>query len=335
MPARPAVALRQASVLDRHRGSWFLDRVAAFESHHVETSASLPATELADPRYQDIDAWPPAAALAALFEAQLAAAAATRAALPGIEWAVAASLERLQAGGRLIYAGAGTSGRLAAQDAAELIPTFDWPAERLVLLIAGGRAALLDAVENAEDDADAARRAINDHAVGTADVVIGVAASGRTPFTCAVLAESASRGALTIAVANSAATPLLALAAHPILVETGAEPVAGSTRLKAGTAQKIVLNLFSTLLMLRLGRVHRGLMIDLRASNAKLRARALRMLRHLTGAEAAPAEAALAEAAGSVKIAVLLLRGLDRASARTLLDRHQGDLRAALATLPP
>ena len=166
-------------------------------------------------------------------------------------------------------------------------------------------------------------------------MAIGVAASGRTQFTCAVLQEAAARGALTIAVANSPDAPLLALAAHPILVETGAEPIAGSTRLKAGTAQKIVLNLFSTLLMLRLGRVHAGLMVDLRATNAKLRARALRMLRHLTGAEAAPAAAALAEAGGNVKTAVLLLHGLDLAAARALLARHHGHLRAALAELPP
>ncbi len=295
----------------------------------------LPATECADPRYREIDAWPPQAALAALFEAQLSAAAATRAALPAIESAVAASVDRLREGGRLVYAGAGTSGRLAAQDAVELAPTFDWPADRLVLLIAGGLAALTEAAENAEDDAEAARRAVADHAVGAADVAIGVAASGRTIFTCAVLQAAAASGALTIAVANSAATPLLALAAQKILVETGAEPIAGSTRLKAGTAQKIVLNLFSTLLMLRLGRVHGGLMVDLRATNAKLRARALRMLRHLTGADAAPAEAALAQAGGNVKTAVLLLRGLDLAAAGALLARHRGHLRAALAELPP
>ena len=301
----------------------------------MDASDPLPATERADPRYREIDAWPPDSALAALFEAQLSAAAAVRAALPAIESAVAASVERLRDGGRLIYAGAGTSGRVAAQDAVELAPTFDWPVERLLLLIAGGSTALTESVENAEDDTATARRDLAAHAVGPGDVAIGVAASGRTPFTCAVLHDAAARGALTIALANSPASPLLALATQPILVQTGAEPIAGSTRLKAGTAQKIVLNLFSTLLMLRLGRVHAGLMVDLRATNAKLRARALRMLRHLTGAETAAAEVALAEAGGNVKTAVLLLRGLDPAAARTLLAGHHGHLRAALAALPP
>ncbi len=300
----------------------------------MDALAQPPDTELADPRYGDLDVWPPAVALAALFEAQLAAAAAVRAALPAIDAAVADSFSRLSAGGRLVYAGAGTSGRLAVLDAVELGPTFDWPPERLVLLLAGGAAAITEAAEGAEDDGDAARRAVATHAVGAADVVIAVAASGGTRFTCTVLAEAAARGALTIAVANSAAAPLLALAAHPILVATGAEPVAGSTRLKAGTAQKIVLNLFSTLLMLRLGRVHAGRMVDLRASNAKLRARALRMLIELTGAAPAPAEAALAAAGGNVKTAVLLLRGLDPAAARAHLARHGGRLRAALAELP-
>lgn len=299
----------------------------------MDSSSVLPTTERADPRYEEIDAWSPQVALAALFESQLGAAAAVRAALPAIETAVAASLERLGAGGRLVYAGAGTSGRLAVQDAVELVPTFNWPANRLVLLIAGGLAALTVAAENAEDDTAAARRAVVDHAVGAADIVIGVAASGRTPFTCAVLREACARGALTVAVANSGASPLLAQAAYPILVETGAEPVAGSTRFKAGTAQKIVLNLFSTLLMLRLGRVYRGLMVDLRPGNAKLRARALRMLRHLTDAAPESAEAALTEAGGNVKTAVLLLRGLDLATARAVLARHHGNLRAALAAL--
>ncbi|MDA8250449.1 MAG: N-acetylmuramic acid 6-phosphate etherase [Rhodospirillales bacterium] len=301
----------------------------------MNTAPPLPATERADPRYQEIDAWPTDSALAALFESQLSAAAAVRAALPAIAAAATAAAERLQSGGRLVYAGAGTSGRLAVLDAVELAPTFDWPDERLVLLPAGGVAALTYAVENAEDDAAAARRAVAEHALGGGDAVIGVAASGCTPFTCAVLQEAAARGALTIAVANSPATPLLALAAHPILAETGAEPLAGSTRLKAGTAQKIVLNLLSTLLMLRLGRVHRGLMVDLRAGNAKLRARALRMLRHLTGAAAEPAAAALAAADGNVKTAVLLLHGLDLAAARALLARRHGHLRAALQEISP
>jgi N-acetylmuramic acid 6-phosphate etherase len=298
----------------------------------VISEENLPATEAVDPRFRELDAWPPEFALLALWEAQLAAVAAVRPALPALAAAARAGAERLQRGGRLVYAGAGTSGRIAAQDGAELPPTFGWPRESLVLLIAGGAAAFTGAIEAAEDDAPAARAAVAAHTVGENDVVLGVAASGTTPFTCACLEASAARGALTIAVANSHSR-LLGLAAHPILVETGAEPVAGSTRLKAGTAQKVVLNLFSTLVMLRLGRVHDGLMVDLRASNEKLRARAVRMLGQLAGADRPAAEAALAGADGNVKRAVLLLRGLDATAASALLARTGGNLRAALAAI--
>ncbi len=294
---------------------------------------NLPATERIDPRYCDLDAWDSATALAALWEAQAAAVAAVRPALPAVAAAVAAALPGITAGGRLIYLGAGTSGRLAVQDGAELTPTFDWPRERIVLLIAGGPTALLEAVEGAEDDAEAAGAAIAAHRVGAGDVVLGLAASGRTPFTCAGIAAAAAAGAVTIGVANNPGAPLLRRAAYPILIDTGAEPVAGSTRLKAGTAQKIVLNLFSTLLMLRLGRVHRGLMVDVRAGNAKLRDRALAMLRQRSGAEVLPAEAALRNAGGNVKLAVLLLRGLTPQAARDLLGRHHDSLRAALAAI--
>ncbi len=300
----------------------------------MSETAALPATESVDPRYRDLDAWPPESALLALWEAQLAAVAAVGPALPALAAAARAAAERLRRGGRLVYAGAGTSGRIAAQDGAELPPTFDWPRDRLVLLRAGGAAAFASAIENAEDDETAAHAAIAAHAIGDNDVVLGVAASGGTRFTCACLAAAAARGALTIAVANSPGGRLLGLATHPILVATGAEPIAGSTRLKAGTAQKVVLNLFSTLVMLQLGRVHAGLMVDMRASNEKLRVRGLRMLCQITGADDAAARAALAGAEGSVKLAVLLLRGLDAAAARALLARHGGHLRAALATLP-
>ncbi len=299
----------------------------------MTADSPLPATESVDPRYRELDAWPPQTALLALWEAQLAAVAAVRPALPALERAAVAAAERLGRGGRLVYAGAGTSGRIAVQDGAELPPTFDWPRERLVFLMAGGPAAFISAIENAEDDEAAARRAVEAEQVGPDDVALGVAASGTTRFTCACLQAAAGRGALTIAVGNSPGGRLLGLAAHPILVETGAEPLAGSTRLKAGTAQKVVLNLFSTLVMLQLGRVHEGLMVDMRAGNDKLRARALRMLRQLTGAGDAAAQAALAEAGGHVKLAVLLLRGLDAPAAQALLARNQSRLRAALAEI--
>jgi N-acetylmuramic acid 6-phosphate etherase len=299
----------------------------------VDATPALPATESVDPRYQDLDAWDPATALHALWEAQLAAAAAVGGALPAIERAAVAAAARLADGGRLAYAGAGTSGRIAAQDGAELPPTFGWPRERLVLLIAGGAEAFTFAVEGAEDDGAAGGAAVAEYALGARDVVLGVAASGATAFTCACLDAAAAQGCLTIAVANSPGGRLLDLAAHPILVATGAEPLAGSTRLKAGTAQKIVLNLFSTLLMVRLGRVHRGLMVDMQPTNAKLRRRAVRMLRHLTEAGEAQAQAALTAADGHVKSAALLLRGVSPEDARELLRRNAGSLRKALTEL--
>jgi N-acetylmuramic acid 6-phosphate etherase len=197
--------------------------------------------------------------------------------------------------------------------------------------MAGGARAFTTSVENAEDDRDAAREAVAAHGIGAHDVAVGIAASGTTPFTVAVLEAAAARGALTIGVANAGGGGVLAHATHPILVPTGAEVVAGSTRMKAGTAQKIVLNLFSTQVMILLGRVHLGLMVDMQAKNEKLRHRAVRMLRHLTGTEdEAALQAALAEAGGRVKTAVLVLRGLDRAGAEALLLRHGGRLRQAL-----
>jgi N-acetylmuramic acid 6-phosphate etherase len=297
----------------------------------------LPATESINPRYRELDAWDSLTSLQAMWEGQMAAVAAVQPALPAIAAAAEAAAARLaEGGGRLAYAGAGTSGRIGVQDGAELPPTFDWPGSRLVLLMAGGDRAFTTSIENAEDDREAGRAAVAAHALGAHDVVIGIAASGSTPFTVAVLEAAAARGALTVGVANAAGGGVLAHAAHPILVPTGAEVVAGSTRMKAGTAQKIVLNLFSTQVMILLGRVHLGLMVDMQARNEKLRRRAVRMLRHLTGNDDdAALEAALAEAGGRVKTAVLVLRGQDRAGAEALLLRHGGRLRRALEEVCP
>jgi N-acetylmuramic acid 6-phosphate etherase len=291
----------------------------------------VPATEEASPRTCDLDTWDDATILDALWEGQMAAIAAVRPALPAIAEAAAAAAARLGATGRLVYAGAGTSGRIGVQDGAELPPTFDWPEDRLVLLMAGGEAAFTRAIENAEDRRDLAEAAIAANRVGPEDVAIGLAASGTTPFTIACLQAARARGALTVGIANSPGAPLLAAAEHAILVATGPEAIAGSTRMKAGTAQKTVLNLFSTLLMVRLGRVYRGQMVDMLARNAKLRHRAVRMLIGLTGQDAEHVRRALEAAGGKVKLAVLLLEGLDRASAETLLAQHGGNLRAALA----
>jgi N-acetylmuramic acid 6-phosphate etherase len=237
---------------------------------------------------------------------------------------------RLSGDGRLIYVGAGTSGRLAVQDGAELIPTFNWPQDRLLLLIAGGKDALLQSVEGAEDETDQAARLVREHRIGAADVVIAVAASGTTPFTVSCMREAKRRGAFAIGIANNQSTPLLVEADCPIWLNTGPEPIAGSTRMKAGTAQRVALNLLSTLLMIRLGRVHEGLMVDVQAINAKLIGRSENILRRLSGRSEKEVREALQGAGGNVKKAVLILHGCTAEKADALLEQAGGRLRIAL-----
>jgi N-acetylmuramic acid 6-phosphate etherase len=287
-------------------------------------------TERPSPRYSGIDVWEPADVLDAMIEGQFAAVAAVRAARPALEGAALAMEARLRDSGRLVYAGAGTSGRLAVQDGAELMPTFSWPEERLLLLMAGGKDALLQSVEGAEDEIEHAVRLVRRHGIGGNDVLIGVAASGTTPFTLSCLREAKARGALTIGIANNRDTPLLAEADHPIWLDTGPEPIAGSTRMKAGTAQRIALNLLSSLLMILLGRVYDGLMVDVQAVNQKLKRRSEEMLLRISGRTRDEVREALAEAQGSVKLAVMLLHGCEAGEATALLDRAGGQLRAAL-----
>jgi len=291
------------------------------------------STEQVSPRYAGIDGWEAPEILDAMIEAQFAAVAATRAARPALEAAAHAMEARLRHRGRLVYAGAGTSGRLAVQDGAELMPTFSWPQDRLVLLMAGGEEALLTSVEGAEDDVGDAERLIRDHVVDHKDALIAVAASGTTPFTLACLREAKRRGALTIGIANNPDTPLLAEADHPVLLDTGPELIAGSTRLKAGTAQKIALNLLSSVLMIRLGRVYQGLMVDVRAVNQKLVRRSEDMLMRLTGCSREAAQDGLRRAHGSVKLAVMLLSGCSVEQGARLIDEAGGRLRAALALI--
>ena len=288
-------------------------------------------TERPSPRYSKIDLWEPAEILEAMIEGQFAAVAAVRAARLAIEKAALAIVRKLSGGGRLIYVGAGTSGRLAVQDGAELVPTFSWPQDRLLLLIAGGRDALLRAVEGAEDQAAHATELIERHKVGAADVVIAVAASGTTPFTVACLRSAKENGALTIGVANNRETPLLLEADHAIFLDTGPEAIAGSTRMKAGTAQRIALILLSSLVMILLGRVYEGLMVDVQASNKKLVRRSERILSRLSGRSSEEIHEALQHAGGSVKLAFLLLQGYGLAEAEAALERSGGHLRRALA----
>ncbi len=245
-------------------------------------------TEGIDPRYADLDLWTADDAVQAMLEGHMAAAAAVQMQTAAIARAASEAAARLgDSAGRLIYVGAGTSGRIAVQDGVELGPTFGWPEARLAWLLAGGKAALATSVEGAEDDAAAGEAAMRALMPGPADVIIAVAASGRTPFTLAAIEAARSSRALTVGIANNPQTPLLAASAHPILLETGAEAIAGSTRMKAGTAQKIALNLLSTATMLRLGKVYRGLMVDMRVSNSKLRRRAVAMVGEIAGVDPA------------------------------------------------
>jgi N-acetylmuramic acid 6-phosphate etherase len=290
-------------------------------------------TERASPRYSDIDVWEPLDIAEAMIEGQFTAVAAVRSARVPLVQAALAAEARLRASGRLVYVGAGTSGRLAVQDGAELVPTFSWPPDRLLLLMAGGRDALLRSVEGAEDSIDQAVRLVQRHAIGFNDVVIAVAASGTTPFTLACLREAKRQRALTIGVANNRDTPILEEADHAIWLDTGAEPIAGSTRMKAGTAQRIVLNVFSSLVMILLGRVYEGLMVDVQAVNQKLVRRSESILQRLTGCTGEQARAALARASGNVKLAILLLHGCDVDEAADVLDRAGGQLRVALAAV--
>jgi N-acetylmuramic acid 6-phosphate etherase len=287
-------------------------------------------TERASPRYAEIDLWQPADILDAMIEGQLAAVAAVRPALAAIEEAAAAMEVRLRGDGRLVYVGAGTSGRLAVQDGAELMPTFNWPQERLLLIIAGGKEALLRSAEGAEDEIGHAARLIDQYRIAPSDVVIAVAASGTTPFTLSFLRAAKQREALTIGIANNRGAPLLEESDCAIFLDTGPEPIAGSTRMKAGTAQRVTLNLLSSLVMIRLGHVHEGLMVDVQAINAKLERRSQGILRRLTGRSGDEVSEALRCANGSAKLAVLILHGLSVEAADQALERAGGSLRTAL-----
>lgn len=293
---------------------------------------SSPQTEAHDPRYATIELWPTATILDSLAEAQLAATALVRAAVPSLEAVVEAALPRLREGGRLFYVGAGTAGRVGMQDGVELTPTYGWPSERLVLMLAGGSGAQSQAVEDAEDDEEAARSEMAAHHVGPHDVVFGIAASGNTPYSCAALNAAREAGALTVGISCVAETRLLREAELGILLPTGPEAIAGSTRLKAGTAQKAALNLLSTTLMIRLGHVYRGLMVDMRVTNAKLGRRAVTMVRSLAGGSDTEIDEALRLSKGNVKRAVLLRHGMTLEEAEAALAANGNTLHAILGS---
>jgi N-acetylmuramic acid 6-phosphate etherase len=288
-------------------------------------------TEIPSESHPDLDRYEVTDLVDAFIDDQAHALEAVKAAGARIAEAVEAALPRIRAGGRLIYAG--TSGRLGMLDSVELLPTFSWPASRAIALVAGGHRAVFKAVEGAEDSIDQGRADVRAVGVSAQDVVILLAASGSTPYVIGVLEAARAARALTIGIANNPGAPLTAGADIGITLDTGSELISGSTRLKAGTAQKIALNLLSTLLMISLGRVYDGLMVDVQALNEKLVGRSEEMLIRIAGCDREAARDALQRAHGSVKLAVMLLHGCSADEGVRLLDRAQGRLRSALAQI--
>ncbi len=290
----------------------------------------LPATESANEATRGLDTLETQRLVAAIVGDNAGALAAVQRANDAIARAVEAIVARLSAGGRLHYVGAGTSGRLGVLDASECPPTFGTPPELLQGHIAGGAPALVRAVEGAEDDAEAGASEMRAAVLAT-DVVVGISASGGAPYVVAALAAARALGAVTVGIANDPQALILREADYAIVLETGPEVLAGSTRLKAGTAQKIALNALSTAAMVRLGKTYDNLMVDVVASNEKLRRRALRLVKTLVGCDDAAAAELLRRADGSVKAAVVAGRcRLDIESARRRLANAGGSLRAAL-----
>ena len=280
-----------------------------------------------------LDQQPPAVVLGFLADAQVQAAEAVRGAIGSIADAAKIVAGTLGAGGRLAYAAAGSSGLMALADALELPGTYGIPRARIVVLFAGGAAALQDMAGAPEDDAAQAAREVADAGLGKGDCLIAVSASGSTPYAVGALEEAVRRGARTIAIANNAGSPLLECAEAPILLATPPELIAGSTRMGAGTAQKIALNMLSTLAAIHLGHVHDGYMVSIFADNIKLRGRAARIVAAIAGCGEKAALAALEKTGGEVKPAVLIAAGADAKTAEELLDGTGRRLRPALSKL--
>lgn len=287
-------------------------------------------TEQASPHTADLDLLPIEEALYRLNDEDATVPAAVREVVPHIAQAVERVVTALQAGGRLIYVGAGTSGRLGCLDASEIPPTYGYEPDRVIAIIAGGDGALRRSVEGAEDNPEGGAQAMRDLKMEARDVVCGIAASGRTPYVLGALAEARARGAATLGLATNrpcALEPLVDVLMAPLV---GPEPVSGSTRMKSGTAQKLVLNMLTTMAMVRLGKTYGNLMVDLRATNAKLVVRAHRLIRQVTGVDAAEAARLFQAAGGETKLAILMgLTGLDADAARSRLANSAGVLRQA------
>ncbi|NJP66139.1 N-acetylmuramic acid 6-phosphate etherase [Streptomyces spiramenti] len=304
----------------------------------LQAQLSTLTTEAYRPELAEIDQLPTLEIARTMNREDTAVPAAVAAQLPRIAAAIDDTAERMARGGRLLYLGAGTAGRLGVLDASECPPTFNTDPSEVIGLIAGGPGAMVNAVEGAEDSKELAAADLDALGTGPDDVVVGISASGRTPYAVGAVEHARRLGALTVGLSCNAGSPLAAAADHGIEVVVGPELVTGSTRLKAGTAQKLVLNMISTISMIRLGKTYGNLMVDVRASNEKLRARSRRIVSLATGADEPTIEAALVATDGEVKNAILTILGeVDAATAAQLLATSGGHLRAALteaATLP-
>ncbi len=250
--------------------------------------------------------------------------------IPSLAKAVDLAYERLLRGGRMFYAGCGTSGRLGVLDASECPPTYGVSPELVQGYIAGGDIALRNAVEGSEDDAEAGAQLVRDHNLTEKDVLVGITASGSAPYVLGAVQEAAARGAATIALVNNKSSKLEALCQVTVAPVVGPEGIMGSTRMKSGTAQKLVLNMLSTSVMVKLGKVYNNLMVDLQCTNKKLRDRSARIFCAATGADSETAAARLEQAGGTLKTAILMeLAGIDRAEAEARLERSGGRLKQA------
>ncbi|MEM5372330.1 N-acetylmuramic acid 6-phosphate etherase [Paraburkholderia azotifigens] len=294
------------------------------------------STETPHPQHPDLDLYPVDQLVDVLVEDQLKAAQAVWAARAQLAEAVRNAIPRIAVGGRLIYVGAGTSGRLGLLDAVELYPTFSWPRSRAIALIAGGINALTDAVEGAEDNSQQGEADLLAVRPVANDVVLAIAASGCTPYVMGALHAASASGSLTIGLANNPNAPVLAAAQIGIALVTGPEVISGSTRLKAGTAQKIALNSFSSALMVGLNKVYGNLMVDLRPVNAKLVHRAISLTMHATGVSDEIARSTLVSCGYQVKVAIVALKcGIGAEAAKARLVAACGNVRQALENVSP
>jgi N-acetylmuramic acid 6-phosphate etherase len=299
----------------------------------IGAMASKPprATEQRNPRTRRLDSKSTLEILRAIHREDATVARAVARAIPAIGQAVDAISQALQNGGRLFYVGAGTSGRIASLDAAEIPPTFGTPSRLVQAVIAGGRRALTRAVEGAEDNRAQGARDLAERRVSRKDVVVGIAASGSTPYVLGALEFARHRGAITVGVTSNPRAPLSRVAAISIVTETGPETITGSTRMKAGTAQKMVLNMLSTAAMVRMGRVYDNWMIGVALTNRKLQARGLRILAEASGATVAEATRALRQSGHNMAEALIILKsGVTAREAQRRLRKAGGNIRNAL-----